>query len=243
MFLWLNKIFCKKSKKFPNDSLMSKLDILLDEDQIILYDVSNLIFFAKQILKVYKMEERFIVIEKETELIIVIKGTDSITDIKIDLTIGNNFHYHDGIMDLTMDILLQQNLLNIIINSNKKIIITGHSLSAVVSVYVLLIIQLLHPKKNNIFVYAFGTPPVIPVEYIQLLEPYTTFIINKYDVIPSILPTMTWTTGDTKILHLTKNKIILRHWSFFKRASRHHNTKDHSIISYINHLQNILNLK
>lgn len=206
------------------------------------YEIDKLILYIKKIALVYKVNSRYLLFDTENELIISVKGTDSIQDIETNLSIGCNYYYHDAMMDLAIDLLYTQDLLNkVIMKCKKKCVFASHSLGGF-SLYILLLLRLYHPEVTNVFVYTFGCPAIIPSKYISLLEPYSTFIVNEFDIIPTILPSMTWTAGDSKILHLQNNKIIQRHWSFFKKMTKKHNTKDHHTVSYVIHLENILTL-
>lgn len=240
------KSFFFKTKQLNNNEIENKLNEIFKESIVCTKDINfdKLLFYAKKAKDVYSVNTRYLIFNTKDELLISIQGTDSITDVKINLTVGNNYYYHDAMMDLAIDLLYCQDILNkIILSCNKKIVFTAHSLGASCSIYILLLLRLFHPEVNNVFVYSFGCPPVIPSKYLPLLETYITCIVNEFDIIPTILPSMTWTAGNSKILHLNSNEIIERHWSFFKKMTKKHNTTDHKIISYIRHLQNICSLQ
>jgi hypothetical protein len=240
------KSFFTQTTNTSNNQIESKLNSTFKENVVITkeYNIDKLLLYAKKAEEVYKVNTRYLLFDYKDELIIAIQGTDSLEDIKINLTIGNNYYYHDAMMDLAIDILYSQDLLNkIILQCKKKIVFASHSLGSSVSLYILLLLRLYHPEVTNVFVYSFGCPAVIPSKYIPLLEPFMTCIVNEFDLVPTMLPSMTWTAGGTKILHLNGNQIIERHWSFFKKLTKKHNTKEHTIISYINHLQNICSLQ
>ena len=237
------KSFFTQTTNTNNNQIESKLNSTFKENVVITkeYNIDKLLLYAKKAEEVYKVNTRYLIFDYKDELIIAIQGTDSLEDIKINLTIGNNYYYHDAMMDLAIDILYFQDLLNkVLLQCKKKIIFASHSLGGSSSIYILFLLRLYHPEVTNVFVYSFGCPPVIPSKYIPLLEPLMTCIVNEFDLVPTMLPSMTWTAGGTKILHLNNNTILSRHWSFFKKLTKKHNTKDHTIISYINHLQETL---
>lgn len=238
--------FFTQTTSTSSSEIESKLNSTFKEQIVITkeYNIDKLLLYAKKAEEVYKVNTRYLLFDNKDELIIAIQGTDTLEDIKINLTIGNNYYYHDAMMDLAIDILYFQDLLNkVLLPCKKKIVFTAHSLGASLSLYILLLLRLFHPEITNVLVYSFGCPPVIPSKYIELLEPFMRCVVNEFDLVPSMLPSMTWTAGGTKILHLNGNQIIERHWSFFKKLTKKHNTKEHTIISYINHLQNICSLQ
>lgn len=244
---------CNEFNKKINDAFQKINIVTCDIPKIIYYTDWALLSYTDDILRkdiVIQPETEkapfylINVVDKDKELIISIRGTQTGKDLKTDLNVGLDKPYHIGIMNAAIDILITQDLLNKWIlpfqQKGYRCVIVGHSLGAGISAYILLCVRLFYPQITNIHVYLFGCPSIIPVIYNYIVEPYMTSVVNNDDLI-SILPlSMTWVIGGEKnILHLIDNKIIQRHWSYFKDISENNNIFDHSLIAYLKSLSDI----
>jgi hypothetical protein len=259
MLSFIYKFFYKQSSpptKISHDEFQKKIDDTFKQKNIIKYDISNIMKYIDWAFLVYtdQIVKKNVTIHNETsetpfyiiystneELIVSIRGTQTGKDIEIDLDTGGIFsEYHKGIMEAAVTMLIDQHLLNKWIIPSKKCVIVGHSLGAGIAVYILLCIRLYYPEITNVHVYTFGCPSIIPSKYIYLLNSYMTNIVNKRDLISTFLPTMTWVSGGERMIHLTENEMIERHWSYFRRVSDNFNIFDHSLNSYLSTINHLL---
>ncbi len=164
---------------------------------------------------------RVYTVENEDYISIVFRGTSSkhnaTTDLKIlprEFLDIKDTEVHGGFYNVAVK---TKNILDSLLDKNKPIYITGHSLGGAISI---LLGSLLNTEGYDVSVYTFGSPPVgnkMFIDHIEGLKHYRYF--HRFDIVSRL---------DKRVIKLIQNKL--------KKSNRNQNNNQSIFLSSIKHL-------